>query len=977
MATGVNFNITIVTKDLQKNMGQVTKQVKDIEKNITKSFANSGQEVKKLNVNVKELNRSNSNLVTGIRGIQIQFALMAGAAMHSLQQIKQTFQEVITDGAESQDAIVRAFSAINLDITDQGEENIRLLKLYNDAIRDLGSGATIFGPKEVANVFEQVGRALPTLRTKAQEVGATIAVSQEVLKLMTVENVNAKDATIGYAKVLSNFPELINDVTRLTDVLVNTNRQSAAELNELVNSFGFAGQAGKNFGLSIEEIGAMLGLVHNITPQAGRAFTQLMREFATESTVFNKQLVQMGINITDANGNFRNFRDIMKEVAMKTKEIREQFGDRGVVKFQEMFGLDNNAARAFLALIENAERLDDLVADAGKRGTATKTAEFIQFESAQSGIRSLQASLQSLKLDFVVGLLPAIQGLTKEITALVRDKTVQEFFREFGSLLSQEVLPLITLLIKGLKKFTKFMKENAGIAQLLVKGLVALTAVLIGLFIVGTIGLLLSVMAGGILKLIGVAHTLIPILTTVRTLMFTTAIGSFLATAGWYALAAAAGVVIGLGLAEEIQKWTNELDEQAYEGYVNGMNDSTHGFLEQWIELNRQDPNSWIGAVIRGLDDLSLWLGDVKDGYDQLIRDMGARFFTGLGEMSLAFDEFFTTTLPEAIAKAGEVLWDLGVQIVSYLWNGFTSAIGAVGGVLQPIIDNIFASTAGFFEQGALIGYHIWEGIKTAIGSLLDLILGTGGGPEGENTDILTELAEYIKEFLEDPLGKIEEWSKGVEDVTDTTAKLQEQTVENIGSNLINKEQLDQLSDLYKGPLTTANNAMGQGLLDNKNELGFLEKAFEALRQAVAELEAKIRKTNVKFEKNDEGDLVGYKFIGGATKDDINSAISAFTGGGNTTSAVTADMVRQFGTGILHMADGGIVNRPTFAEIGEAGPEAVIPLDQLGSLGGNTNITINVNVEGNASRETAEDIAREVERVIVDKIGNKYKLRVR
>ena len=48
------------------------------------------------------------------------------------------------------------------------------------------------------------------------------------------------------------------------------------------------------------------------------------------------------------------------------------------------------------------------------------------------------------------------------------------------------------------------------------------------------------------------------------------------------------------------------------------------------------------------------------------------------------------------------------------------------------------------------------------------------------------------------------------------------------------------------------------------------------------------------------------------------------------------------------LADGGIVNRETLAIIGEAGPEAVIPLDRLGGMsgaGGNTyNITIQANV---------------------------------
>lgn len=40
-------------------------------------------------------------------------------------------------------------------------------------------------------------------------------------------------------------------------------------------------------------------------------------------------------------------------------------------------------------------------------------------------------------------------------------------------------------------------------------------------------------------------------------------------------------------------------------------------------------------------------------------------------------------------------------------------------------------------------------------------------------------------------------------------------------------------------------------------------------------------------------------------------------------------------------ATGGIVSSPTVGLIGEAGPEAIIPLDQLGGMGGNTYITVN------------------------------------
>jgi hypothetical protein len=47
------------------------------------------------------------------------------------------------------------------------------------------------------------------------------------------------------------------------------------------------------------------------------------------------------------------------------------------------------------------------------------------------------------------------------------------------------------------------------------------------------------------------------------------------------------------------------------------------------------------------------------------------------------------------------------------------------------------------------------------------------------------------------------------------------------------------------------------------------------------------------------------------------------------------------GINIPKMAAGGIVNGPTLAMIGEAGPEAVIPLSRMGQMGGGMSITVN------------------------------------
>jgi hypothetical protein len=76
--------------------------------------------------------------------------------------------------------------------------------------------------------------------------------------------------------------------------------------------------------------------------------------------------------------------------------------------------------------------------------------------------------------------------------------------------------------------------------------------------------------------------------------------------------------------------------------------------------------------------------------------------------------------------------------------------------------------------------------------------------------------------------------------------------------------------------------------------------------------------------------------ISDAIYDAILPGTSAAGGAG---SGLRGNLMQEL-KGIPAMANGGIVNGPTLALIGEAGPEAVVPLDRAGGMG--TNVTINV-----------------------------------
>ena len=90
--------------------------------------------------------------------------------------------------------------------------------------------------------------------------------------------------------------------------------------------------------------------------------------------------------------------------------------------------------------------------------------------------------------------------------------------------------------------------------------------------------------------------------------------------------------------------------------------------------------------------------------------------------------------------------------------------------------------------------------------------------------------------------------------------------------------------------------------------------------------------------------------------DPINSAVSAAV---DTLDVILGPTINfpKVDSLIPRLAEGGIVTGPTLALIGEAGPEAVVPLDGSHSMGGTNYITINV--QGVSGEEVIEAIQRE------------------
>lgn len=112
--------------------------------------------------------------------------------------------------------------------------------------------------------------------------------------------------------------------------------------------------------------------------------------------------------------------------------------------------------------------------------------------------------------------------------------------------------------------------------------------------------------------------------------------------------------------------------------------------------------------------------------------------------------------------------------------------------------------------------------------------------------------------------------------------------------------------------------------------------------QAAAEYAAAVREAA-------EAAKAAAEALAGLSEAERNKVIGGTDGGAPATGGSAGDRVNPIGGDLIALASGGIVTSPTMALIGEAGPEAVIPLSRGGGFGGG--ITINISNAGSVIAE--------------------------
>jgi hypothetical protein len=282
--------------------------------------------------------------------------------------------------------------------------------------------------------------------------------------------------------------------------------------------------------------------------------------------------------------------------------------------------------------------------------------------------------------------------------------------------------------------------------------------------------------------------------------------------------------------------------------------------------------------------------------------------------------------------------------------------IEQIGAFLAPIIEKVvdfvrkntgtvkafFAVLAGaavLAMIAALVGaiVSLFSPVVLIIGGIALLVAAFKHAYDTSETfrDVIAAAFDTVKVLIGIAMDAIRPIIQGLADTFEGVVRLVK--------GLVNgdfKEVVGGLKDIFLGMISTV---IAQFLAMPRMMLGALRTGLSKIGTSLA---------------NFGRDLVS-KIVGGITSaaGSIGSAILGAIPGGGAIGGLIGGVKN-----ILPFAAGGIVTGPTLGLVGEAGPEAIIPLSQLGNVMGGGGVT--VNVQGSVISEA--DLIERIRRGLVE-----------
>lgn len=611
---------------------------------------------------------------------------------------------------------------------------------------------------QVAAISGATGDDLEALRQKAKDMGATTKFSAseaaEGLNYMALAGWDTEDMLGGLDGVmnlaaasgedlgtvsdivtdaLSAFGLEAKDSAQFADVLAATSANANTDVVGLGNAFKYVAPVAGALGFTVEDTAKAIGLMSDNGikgEKAGTALRTMMTNLAKPTKAMQEEMDNLGISLTDTDGNMKTFDEIMNDLRGSFSGLTEE---QQASAAATIFGKESMSGA--LAIINTTEESFDGLGEAinSSEGEAQRMAETME-DNLGGTWREIKSGIEAFSISIYEAMLPALSKMSDKILEGI----------QWLNSLSPKVKTLGVI----------FGAVAAAIGPLLVVG---------GSFLMflGGVFRAITPVTAAIAKAGGLIKWLAPL---------------FGALTSPVTLTVAAIAALGAGFVIAYKK------SETFRNFIDGLKDK---FLTAWGSVVEFKDNfltafDAIFALFKGdnsgidmlkslglneeqvtiisdaVEKIKEVFGILKDKVTGVLSEIGEFFKSSFGDIKSWWDSdgaLIFEAMGTVVSKVFDFIKfavDTGLKFVVDLFNRFAPIIEGIWNILWPTIQ--------FLVE------NVWEKIKLVIGVAMDLIQGIISGVsaliEGDWKrfgEILKETALSIKDRVTEFFGNMKE----------------------------------------------------------------------------------------------------------------------------------------------------------------------------------------------------------------------------
>ncbi len=313
---------------------------------------------------------------------------------------------------------------------------------------------------------QDAGNAMLDLLKSGMNVKQAMETLPQVLNLATVGNLSLAEASGVVTSGLAQFGIKAADAGRVTEALARAANASRADVRDLGQALGNVGPVARQYGLTVEDVSAILATFANngiMGAEAGTQLRSMLLNISRPTKSVSEAWKQLGVSLYDNQGNIRNLNTVIMDMDKALDKLPVQQQNELMQKLGGTYGIVGlNALRASNGFGAMAKAMKD----------APSTGKIVQDQAStfNRAVESLRGSIETLQITVLT---PFMETVLK---------------------------PLVNRLIEITNKVTAWAKENPQ----LVSTIVAIGAALVT---IGPVLLTMSKFISGFGALIAMAGT--------------------------------------------------------------------------------------------------------------------------------------------------------------------------------------------------------------------------------------------------------------------------------------------------------------------------------------------------------------------------------------------------------------------------------------------------------------------------------------